>query len=143
MKDLMNLVNPRVAIARRSRRTPAARSSARSSTATDFESLTFLIALGLLTDTDVTFTVAIDARRRSGAGRRRAVAATDIIGTLALAGGNVRSDDNVCKKIGYIGSKRYTRITVTTAANDAGSFPVAVTALLGHPKQVPTVNPPV
>jgi hypothetical protein len=141
MKDLMNRVNPRVAIAPQVQTNASGAIVGNIIDRDGFESLTFLILLGLLTDTDVTFTVAITHGDDPALADGAAVAATDVIGTLALAGGTF-ADDNVCKKIGYIGSKRYIRITITTVANDAGAFPVAATALLAHPKFVPTTNPP-
>jgi hypothetical protein len=55
----------------------------------------------------MTFAVTIEHGDDPALADTAQVAATDIIGTLALAGGNFAAD-LVCKKIGYIGSKRYT-----------------------------------
>jgi hypothetical protein len=46
------------------------------------------------------------------------------------------------RKLGYVGGKRYTRMTVTPALNSGTAF-LAIIALLGHPEQSPTVNPPI
>jgi hypothetical protein len=141
MKDLMNYVNPRLALA------PQVQTNASGAlvgTIIDrqgFESLTFLIALGAVTDANMTFAVSLEHGDDSALADTAAPSVDQVIGTLALAGGDFNSD-NVCKKIGYSGNKRYVRLTVTSAGNDAGAFPVAAVAVLGHPTQIPTVNPP-
>lgn len=142
MKDLMNRVNPRVAIAPQVQTNASGAIVGAIIDRDGFESLTYLLETGNITDADMTFAVSIEHGDDPALADTAQVAATDIIGSLALAGGNFAAD-NVCKKIGYIGSKRYTRITVTSALNDVGAFPLAVIALLAHPKFVPTVNPPV
>jgi len=50
-------------------------------------------------------------------------------------------DDNECRKLGYKGSKRYTRLTITPVANASAALLAAV-AVLGHPAVAPTANPP-
>ena len=52
-------------------------------------------------------------------------------------------DDNETRKIGYIGDKRYVRLTITPTGNDSGNIFLAAIALLGHPDLQPTANPPV
>ncbi|MFZ5690542.1 MAG: hypothetical protein ACOY5F_04745 [Pseudomonadota bacterium] len=97
-----------------------------------FESLTYGIITGTLSDADATYTVLLeesDAANMSGA---NAVADGDLIYTEASAG-FVFSDDGVTRKLGYIGSKRYTRITITPAAADSGNSPIAAIAILGGP----------
>ena len=72
-----------------------------------------------------------------------AVADADLLGTEALAS-FIFSDDNKCFKLGYIGSKRYTRLTITPSGNSgtpSGALLSAV-AILGHPQIAPTANPP-
>jgi len=107
----------------------------------DFESLTYLIAAGSLADADATFTVLLEEGDDSGLSDAAAVADADLLGTEALAS-FIFSDDNKCFKLGYRGSKRYTRMTITPAAN-ASAAVLAVIALLGHPQSsAPTANPP-
>lgn len=107
----------------------------------DFESLTYLIAAGSLADADATFTVLLEEGDDSGLSDAAAVADADLLGTEALAS-FIFSDDNKCFKLGYRGSKRYTRLTITPAAN-ASAAVLAVIALLGDPQSsAPTVNPP-
>lgn len=104
-----------------------------------FGSVTYLIATGSIADADATFTVLLEESDASGSGFA-AVADADMLGTEALAGFQF-DDDNECRKLGYIGSKRYTRLTITPVANASAALLAAV-AVLGHPAIAPTVNPP-
>lgn len=108
---------------------------------TGYSSLTYLIHSGTNTDTNATFTVLLEEGDDSGLSDAAAVADADLIGTEALASFTF-VDDNECFKLGYKGSKRYTRLTVTPAGNDAGNHFVSAMALLGHPNRSPTANPP-
>lgn len=105
-----------------------------------FESLTYLIATGSIADVDATFTVLLEESDDSGMAGATAVADADLLGTEALAGFQF-DDDNECRKLGYIGSKRYTRLTITPVAN-ASAAVLAAVAVLGHPQIAPTANPP-
>lgn len=51
-------------------------------------------------------------------------------------------DDNECRKLGYTGSKRYIRATVTPANNAAGNIFLAGIWVQSHPASAPTANPP-
>jgi hypothetical protein len=140
MRDLFNRINPKVAIA------PAAAitdNTAAVSAIIDrqgYESLTYVIETGVESDADATFTVTITEGNDPALSDGAAVAAQDLLGTTALAS-FLFSDDTKCFKLGYIGSKRYTRLTITPGAN-TGNFFVAVVALLGHPGYQATANPP-
>ncbi len=70
-----------------------------------------------------------------------AVADSDLLGTEALAGFTF-GDDGETRKLGYLGDKRYTRLTLTPT-NNSGSAPVAVVAVLAWPSIAATDNPPV
>lgn len=104
-----------------------------------FGSVTYLIATGSIADADATFTVLLEESDASGSGFA-AVADADLLGTEALAGFQF-DDDNECRKLGYIGSKRYTRLTITPVANASAALLCAV-AVLGSPSIAPTANPP-
>ena len=104
-----------------------------------FHSLTYLIATGSIADADATFAVLLEESDASGSGFA-AVADADLLGTEALAGFQF-DDDNECRKLGYIGSKRYTRLTITPSANASAALLCAV-AVLGSPAIAPTANPP-
>jgi len=106
-----------------------------------FNSLTYLIATGSLADADATFTVLLEEGDNSALSDAAAVADADLIGTEALAGFTFAADDK-CRKLGYKGSKRYTRLTITPASNASAALFSAV-AVLGNPALAPTANPPV
>lgn len=106
-----------------------------------FDSLTYLIATGSLADADATFTVLLEEGDAANLSDAAAVADADLLGTEALAS-FIFSDDNKCFKLGYIGSKRYTRLTITPAANSSAGVICAV-AVLGEAQIQPTANPPV
>lgn len=105
-----------------------------------FESVTYAIALGSIADADATFAVTIDEGNDSGLSDAAAVAAADLLGTTTLAGFQYDSD-NACRKLGYIGAKRYTRLTITPTGNASAALLAAV-AILGHAANKPTANPP-
>lgn len=105
-----------------------------------YDSLTFLIAAGTLADADATFAVLVEEGDNSALSDAAAVADGDLIGTEALAGFQY-DDDGESRKIGYKGTKRYVRCTVTPTAN-SGSAPIAIIPVLGNPMVAPTANPP-
>jgi hypothetical protein len=105
-----------------------------------FESLTYVIATGSIADADATFTVLLDEGDASNMSDAAAVADADLIGTEALAGFQF-DDDNECRKLGYKGNKRYTRLTITPV-NNASAAVIAAVAILGNPAMTPTANPP-
>lgn len=106
-----------------------------------FESVTFAILIGANTDTNATFTVLFEDGDDASLNDNAAVADADLIGTEALAGFTV-ADDNEVRKIGYKGSKRYQRVTITPAGNDSGNIYIAGVWIGGHPRHAPTSNPP-
>ena len=83
------------------------------------------IALGALADADATFTVLIEEGDAANLSDAAAVADEDLLGTEAEAGFNY-GDDNETRKIGYIGTKRYIRATITPANNAGNAFLSAV-----------------
>jgi hypothetical protein len=106
-----------------------------------YNSLTYVIAAGSVADADATFAVLLEESDDAAMSGATAVADADLLGTEALAGFQF-DDDNETRKLGYIGAKRYTRLTITPAANASAAL-VAAIAILGHPMIAPTPNPPV
>lgn len=106
----------------------------------DFESLTYLIATGSIADADATFAVLLEESDDSGMSGATAVVDADLLGTEVLAGFRF-DDDNETRKLGYVGSKRYTRLTITPSGN-ASAAVISAVALMGHPQIKPTANPP-
>lgn len=107
-----------------------------------YDSLTFGIAVGTNTDANATFAVTMDEGNASNLSDAAAVATADMAGTLALAGYTF-ADDAESRKVGYLGVKRYVRLTITPTGNDSGNIFVAALAILGNPDRAPTANPPV
>ena len=92
----------------------------------------FAIITGALTDTDAVYAVTMDDGAASNLSDAAAVTseATGLIGTLAGAGFTY-AHDNVTRKVGYAGNKRYVRLTITpTTTADNGDSPIAVIAAL-------------
>lgn len=105
-----------------------------------YESLTFAIAAGSLADADATFAVTMEHGDASNLSDTTVPAATDLIGTTALASFTFAAD-NKTFKIGYVGGKGFVRMTVTPS-NNTGACYVSAVAILGHPHNAPTANPP-
>jgi len=90
------------------------------------KSVTYLLGLGSIADADVTFTVLLEESDDSGMSGATAVADADLLGTEVAAAFRF-DDDNEVRKLGYVGSKRYSRITITPANNASAA---ALTALV-------------
>lgn len=105
-----------------------------------YGSVEFAILTGSLADADATFTVLVEDGDASNLSDAAAVADSELLGTEALAS-FVFSDDDKVFKIGYVGNKRYVRVTVTPANNTGNAF-VAGLWILGNPTLLPTANPP-
>jgi hypothetical protein len=105
-----------------------------------FNSLAILIAMGDLADTNATFAVTMEHGDEANLSDTAAVPAELLSGTLALAGFTY-THDNKTRKVGYVGGKRYVRLTITPAGNTGNAF-VSAVAVLGHPASAPTANPP-
>ena len=95
-----------------------------------YESVTYCIATGALADTDATFAVLLEDGDDSGLSDAAAVVDAELLGTEVLAGFQFDDDDET-RKLGYIGNKRYTRMTITPAANASAALFSAI-AVLSH-----------
>lgn len=100
-----------------------------------FNSLVYGIITGTLSDADATYTVLLEESDLSGSGFT-AVDDAYLTGTEAAAGFNF-GDDGETRKLGYRGTKRYSRLTITPAAADSGNSPIAAIAVLGDPANAP------
>ena len=94
------------------------------------DSLEYVIDIGTLADADATFVVLLEHGDDSGLSDAAAVADGMLLGTEALASFQF-DDDNTIKKLGYVGDKRYTRITITPATN-TGAADFGCVAVQGH-----------
>lgn len=100
-----------------------------------FAGLEFAIATGTLADAAATFTVLVEDGDAANLSDAAAVADKYLLGTEANASFTQATDDGI-KKIGYIGNKRYVRLTITPSGN-AASDPISAVAILGFPKSAP------
>jgi hypothetical protein len=92
-----------------------------------YRSILFAIATGTLADADATFTALLEEGDAADLSDAAAVADADMIGTEAAAGFTF-ADDSETRKLGYIGNKRYVRLTLTPA-NNTGAAPIGVIAM--------------
>ncbi len=112
----------------------------------DLLGLEWVILTGSLADADATFTVLMEEGDVSDMSDAAAVADVDMLPTPnsvsstapeAAASFTFAADDSV-KTIGYVGIKRYVRLTITPAAN-SGAALIAVAAV-GLPRRRANVN---
>jgi hypothetical protein len=96
-----------------------------------FESLEFCIATGSIADADATFTVLVEHGDAATLSDAAAVPDDSLISTEAVASFKFDSDDST-RRIGYIGGKRYVRLTITPGNNTSAAL-ISAVAVLGHP----------
>jgi hypothetical protein len=95
---------------------------------TDLLSLEFQIAAGAITDADATITPLVEHGDVANLSDAVAVPAAELLGTIAAATFAAADDDKV-KTIGYAGTKNFVRLTLTPAANDAGTMTFGAIAM--------------
>lgn len=101
-----------------------------------FESVALVLNIGALGTDAATFATTLEHGDDPALADTSAPATTDLVGSLsdvAFTG----TDDNKTKKIGYIGSKRYLRMTVTPSGNAAAAY-ISAVAVLGHARNKPS-----
>ncbi len=109
-----------------------------------YDALGFLIATGSLADADATFTVLVEDGDAANLSDAAAVADDQLVSQLAgtapetAASFTFAADDNV-RKIGYIGNKRYVRLTITPA-NNASAAVVCAVAILSRSEFKPVIQ---
>lgn len=100
----------------------------------DFGSVEFVGLFGALADADATFTVLVEDGNASNLSDAAAVDDAYLLGVEAM--GLQFDSDNKTFKIGYVGPKRYVRVTVTPV-NNSGNVFLAGIWLQGHPRMGP------
>jgi hypothetical protein len=100
----------------------------------DFDSALFAGIFGTNTDANATFTVLVEDGDDSGLSDAAAVADEYLLGIEAM--GLDFADDNSVFKIGYIGPKRYIRVTITPSGNSGNIF-FAAMWIQGHARKTP------
>jgi hypothetical protein len=101
-----------------------------------YESVTRIIAYGAITDTDVTLVTLLEESDDSGMSGATAVADADMIGTEVGVTPLMSNDDTVYK-LGYVGNKRYTKMTITPTGNNSGAVSVSSVAVLSNARHQP------
>lgn len=101
-----------------------------------FDALTFAILTGTLADADATFAVLVEHGDDPALGDAAPVADEHLVSAVKgtapeAAAGFTFAADNATRKIGYVGGKRYVRLTVTPSGN-GGNAPLAAVADLSH-----------
>ena len=108
-----------------------------------YNSLEFAINIGSVADSDATFTVLVeDGDSYTAPSTLSDAAAVDdayLLGLETQASFQFDSDNTV-RKIGYVGNKRYVRLTITPASNSSAAV-FGVVGLLGHPFTAAVSNP--
>lgn len=125
-QDLKNLIVVDQSIA------PAAHTADSTGASVDlqgFQSATVLIDFGLYTDGTHTFTVEESDVTGSGF---TAVADADLIGTEPVI--DDAAEDNTTHTIGYIGQKRFIRVTATDGTTTTGAV-YGASVIKGHPHE--------
>lgn len=141
MRDLMNHIHPVRAISPGAAVTDNTPFVGQIIALAGFDGLVYVIQTGTEADADATFTVLIEHGNLADGSDMTPVADKDLLGTEVLAGFQF-DDDNETRKLGYVGGKPYTRLTITPA-NNSGAAYVSAIAVLGYPELFPTPNPPV
>lgn len=111
-----------------------------------YDGLCFCIVTGTLADADATFTTLVEHGDDPSLSDAVAVPDDQLLGASSTKtpeqnASFTYADDNKCFKVGYVGNKRYVRLTVTPA-NNAGNAFISAVAQLGYPHWMPTANPP-
>ena len=101
-----------------------------------FDGLEYLINIGAFADADAVFTVLLEDS--DDGVTFTAVDDTFLLGTEAEAS-FATANANTCKRLGYIGSKDYTRVTITPA-NNTGATVFGVIALPCYARSAAVAN---
>lgn len=102
----------------------------------DYDAVEYVINIGTLADLGAIFTVLLEDSNDNST--YAAVADTFLLGTMQLLQFQFNNNDEV-RRIGYNGSKRYTRMTITPT-NNSDSAAFGVVAIQGAPIHAPVAN---
>ena len=102
-----------------------------------FKSMVFLVLTGTLADAAFTTVALMEHGDDSGLSDAAAVPDANLDPTELVLAFDQADDDQV-RKIGYVGEKRYVRLTITPSDN-TGALPAAMVALMGDPDERKTV----
>jgi hypothetical protein len=100
-----------------------------------YEEVTFVINTGVLADIDATFAVLLQDGNDPALADAATVSDSFTLNTQTNVSFTFAAD-GVCRKIGYIGSKRYLKMTITPA-NNTGAAPMSAIAVLSQANSRP------
>lgn len=95
-----------------------------------FDKAMFAIAIGSIADADATFAVLVEHGDQANMSDAAPVPDGQLTGTEAAAGFKFDDDDKT-RKLGYVGPKRYIRLTITPAGNASAALIAALAILSG------------
>ncbi len=101
-----------------------------------FKSMVWLVILGVLADVAFTTVVLIEESDNSNMSSSNEVVDAQLDPTELVMAFDT-DDDSSVRKIGYVGEKRYVRMTITPSYN-TGNLPIAIITLMGDPDRLPT-----
>lgn len=102
-----------------------------------FDAVTFAIQVGAMAAAAPTLTPTLHHGAAANLSDAEVVPAAQLVGTIAGATfSKAAGDANKAKKIGYIGTRRYVRLTLTPAAND-DPLDCSALAILGQARALP------
>lgn len=109
-----------------------------------YDSVTYIITTGDIADANATFAMLLEEGDAANMSDHTAVADADMISQTAgtapeTAASFQFDDDNEVRKLGYVGNKRYTRLTITPTGNGSAALLSAV-AVLAHPNTAPVTQ---
>lgn len=106
-----------------------------------YKSVTFIIVLGNVADSDATWTVAVQEGSTSTQADHTAVADKDLVGTEALASFQF-DNDGECRKIGYVGDQDYVSLEIDNGTANSANLFISV-VMIAEPYEGFATNPPV
>jgi hypothetical protein len=100
-----------------------------------FESLEYVVQSGTITDG--AYALLLEEGDESDLSDAAAVSSDETLGVLT---GFVAADDNVAKRVGSIGKKRYQRLSIVSTDTTTGAAFMSAVGVLGHPKSGPVAE---
>jgi len=100
-----------------------------------YDSVEVFLIFGTLAGDPSTFTVLFQESENANFSSPNTVATTDLLGSIPSP---TNANDDTVYKFGYIGSKRYLKVTVTQGGATPGNADVGIIVLGGNKSQQPT-----
>ena len=101
----------------------------------DFDSLEYIISSGTITDG--AYALKLEEGDDAALADAADVPAADILGDLV---GFALADDDTVKRVGSIGKKRYSRLSIVSTETTTGADSIGAVAVQGNPRSKPVAN---